>query len=141
MFTASLKPAQAYQRVNVETGIEGASPHKLILMLFDGAILAINQATVSMRLGDIPGKGLAVSRAIDIITQGLQSSLDQASGGELAERLNALYDYMGQRLLFANLKNSEAALKEVAGLLGELRGAWEKIADDPAAVSPTGTTG
>jgi flagellar secretion chaperone FliS len=135
MFTSSLKPTDAYQRVNIETGLDGASPHKLILMLYDGAILAVNQASLAMADKNIPKKGKDISRALDIITNGLQNSLNHEVGGELTERLNALYDYMCNRLLFANLKNDQAALKEVGHLLGELRSAWEEIANDPAVLS------
>ena len=80
-------------------------------------------------------KGQSISKAIDIITNGLRASLDPEAGGELPERLGALYDYMCLRLLHANLKNDAAALAEVAALLGEIKGAWEEIANDPAVVS------
>lgn len=135
MFTSSVRAADAYARVNVETGIEGANPHKLILMLYDGALLSLNQASLAMADKNIPKKGREISRALDIISNGLQNSLNQEVGGELTDRLNALYDYMCDRLLFANLKNDQGALKEVIGLLADLRGAWEEIANDPAVLS------
>lgn len=128
-------PADAYRTVGIETQIEGASPHKLVLMLYEGALAAIGTAQRHMEAKDIPEKGKAISHAIDIIANGLQASLDTEAGGQIAEQLDALYEYMGKRLLFANLKNDVAALKEVAGLLGELKSAWEQIANDPAAVS------
>ncbi len=138
MFGTSLKPTDAYRRVNVETGIDSASPHKLIVMLYDATIIAINAASTAMAEKNIPQKGKEISRAIEIIGSGLQSSLNLDAGGELADRLNALYDYMCHRLLYANLKNDQHALKEVLDLLQELRGAWEEIADDPAALPKTG---
>jgi flagellar protein FliS len=138
MFGTSLKPADAYRRVNVESGIESASPHKLILMLYDGAILAINSAIVSMEAKDIPKKGREISHALEIIGSGLQSSLNLEAGGEIADRLNALYDYMCNRLLYANLKNDPQALREISDLLQELRGAWEEIANDPTVLPKTG---
>ena len=88
-----------------------------------------------MQMQNIPEKGKAISNAIDIISNGLKAGLDPKNGGELAGRLDALYDYMCTRLLHANLKNDEAALKEVAGLLREIKSAWEEIADDPAVAS------
>lgn len=138
MFGTSLKPTDAYRRVNVESGIESASPHKLILMLYDGAIQAINRAVAFMEAKDIPNKGKQISNALEIIGSGLQSSLNLEAGGEIADGLYALYDYMCNRLLYANLKNDPQALKEVSNLLQELRGAWEKIADDPSALPKTG---
>jgi flagellar protein FliS len=112
-----------------------ANPHKLILMLFDGALLAIATASHAMQAGQVAAKGEAISKAIDIVANGLKASLDFDTGGDLAPRLAALYDYICDRLLFANLKSDRAALAEVSGLLRELKGAWEEIAGDPAVVS------
>jgi len=131
MFASPRSGANAYARVGVETGVLSADPHKLILMLFDGAILAIATAKAAMDTKDIPAKGQAISKAIEIIMNGLKASLDEGAGGELAQRLAALYDYMSERLLYANLHNSRPALDEVSGLLHGLREAWEGIA--PAA--------
>ncbi|MDY0014066.1 MAG: flagellar export chaperone FliS [Rhodocyclaceae bacterium] len=127
MFGTSLNRAAAYARVGVETGVSTADPHKLILMLFDGALLAIASAAVAMDAQDIPAKGNHISKAIEIITNGLKVSLDMEAGGELAGRLAALYDYMAERLLHANLRNSRPTLDEVAGLLRDLRDAWQQI--------------
>lgn len=128
MFGMMRSPAESYAKVSVEAAIESSDPHRLILMLFDGAITAVSLARIHMNAGEIPQKGMAISKAIDLVTNGLQSSLDMTSGGDLAERLSALYEYMAQRLLFANLKNNFAALDEVAELLGSLREAWAEIA-------------
>jgi flagellar secretion chaperone FliS len=134
MFAPS-NPASAYAKVGVETGVVEASPHKLILMLFDGVIMALGSALRNMQEKQIAAKGMDISKAIDIIDNGLRASLDLQAGGELAERLYALYDYMDARLLHANLHNDTAAIEEVSRLLGELRSAWQEIADDPAVVS------
>jgi flagellar secretion chaperone FliS len=135
MFSSANNPSSAYAKVGIETGVGSASPHQLILMLFDGAVLALSSAAVQMREKRSIEKGQSISRAIDIIANGLKASLDRNVGGELADRLAALYDYMCARLLQANLRDDVAALTEVTGLLGELRGAWEEIADDPAVLS------
>jgi flagellar protein FliS len=132
MFGTSLNRAAAYAKVSVETGVSTADPHKLILMLFDGALLAISSAAVAMNSQDIPAKGNHISKAIEIITNGLKVSLDMEAGGELAGRLAALYDYMAERLLYANLRNSRPALDEVAGLLRDLRDAWQQIGQSAA---------
>ena len=120
-------PAESYAKVSVDAAVETADPHRLVLMLFDGAMTAISLARIQMQNGQIPEKGAAISKAIDLITNGLGASLDIEAGGELAERLAALYEYMAQRLLFANMKNSVAALDEVSELLGSLRDAWAQI--------------
>jgi flagellar protein FliS len=136
MFGGFGNRAAAYAKVGVETGVNTADPHKLILMLFDGALLQVRTAGIAIGSKDIPAKGTAISKAVEIIINGLKVSLDLSAGGELAQRLAALYDYMSDRLLYANLHNSQPALDEVAGLLATLREAWAEIRSQvqPAAV-------
>jgi flagellar secretion chaperone FliS len=138
MFASMNSPSQTYARVGVETGVMAANPHKLILMLFDGALLSIATAIHAMQEGNIAAKGESVSKAIDIVANGLKASLDFTAGGDLAPRLAALYDYICDRLLFANLRNDKAALMEAVHLLTELKSAWQEIAGDPAVVSASG---
>lgn len=132
MFGMSRNPAAAYAQVSTDIAVEAADPHRLIVMLFDGARTAIVMARAHMERNEIPQKGAAISKAIDIIENGLLASLDIKSGGELAERLAALYQYISQRLLWANLKNSVAALDEASQLLGELQSAWLMIGPSAA---------
>jgi flagellar protein FliS len=132
---SSRTPTDAYRKVGLETQLESATPYKLVLMLYEGAMISVTDAQRHMEAKAVPEKGKAISQAIDIIANGLQASLDTQAGGEIADRLDALYEYMGRRLLYANLKNDVGALKEVWSLLNELRTAWEQIADDPAVVS------
>lgn len=117
----------AYTQVGVDVNVSVASPYKLILLLFDGAIKAIAKAKYHMEKKEIALKGEAISKAIAIIDEGLKLSLDTKSGGELAENLSSLYDYMSNRLLLSNLHNDMAGLDEVSRLLAELRGAWVAI--------------
>lgn len=127
MYTPTRNAANAYAKVSLETGVMAASPHKLIVMLFDGAKLAVSNALRHMQAGEIEAKGKAISQAMAIIGDGLHASLDKKAGGDLAVNLAALYDYMSQRLLTANLKNDAAMLEEVDGLLEQLRLAWVEI--------------
>lgn len=135
MFATLHNPKAAYAKAGIETGVETADPHKLVRMLFEGALLAIASASLHMKrkggAEDLARKGEAISKAIDIIGNGLKASLDLEAGGELALRLGALYDYMGARLLHANLHNEPAALDEVSHLLAELKEAWEQIGSKP----------
>lgn len=123
--------ASTYASVGVETGAMSASPHQLIVMLFDGAMAAIFKAKWAMEHNDIAGRGMAISKAIDIIDGGLRASLNMERGKELAERLSALYDYMSRSLLKVNLTNDLALLAHIETLLGDIAGAWKEIA--PAA--------
>lgn len=136
MFSANSRAAlNSYRSVGVETGVIAASPQKLVVMLYEGAIAAIAAAQQHLRLNDIAAKGKAVSQAISIIDGGLKASLDLSVGGALAQNLSELYDYMGRRLLHANLKNDPAALDEVRQLLQQLMSAWEALAANPAAAA------
>jgi flagellar protein FliS len=133
MFGTRQTGVSAYAKVGMETGVVAASPHKLIVMLFDGAMAAIASGLTNMRANNIGEKGKAISKAIMIIDSGLRASLDKNAGGEIAEGLDSLYEYMSARLLKANLENDPAILEEVQRLLGELRDAWNAIGDSPAA--------
>ncbi|MEM5439623.1 flagellar export chaperone FliS [Paraburkholderia diazotrophica] len=132
MFSPGHSGANAYARVGLETGAMGASPHRLIVMLYQGARQAIAQARMHLQQGDIPGRGQAITKAIRIIGEGLQAALNLEAGGEIAGRLDALYSYMTRRLLEANIKQSEAMLVEVDGLLATLEEAWLGIAPEIA---------
>ncbi|HJU71310.1 MAG TPA: flagellar export chaperone FliS [Paucimonas sp.] len=127
MFGSSHGGASAYAKVGVETGVSSASPHKLIVMLFDGALIAVSTALQHMKTGNIPEKGRAISKAIMIIDNGLRASLNKDVGGEIAQNLDALYEYMSHRLLMANLRNQPELLEEVHALLRDLKASWESI--------------
>lgn len=127
MYTAMNSAISAYQRIGVETGIESADPHKLILMLFEGAQEALAKARMHMQHNEIAEKGQMISKAIMIIDHGLKASLDMNAGGDLAVKLQALYDYMAYRLLVANIQNNLEIINEVGKLLSELHGAWQEI--------------
>ncbi|GAB3537633.1 hypothetical protein GCM10027343_01310 [Noviherbaspirillum agri] len=132
MFGSTRSGVNAYAAVGVETGVTAASPHKLVVMLYEGAMAAIVSARQSMVAGDVAAKGAAISKAISIIDNGLRASLDKKVGGEVALNLDALYEYMSNRLLIANLKNQPQVLDEVYQLIKGLKDAWESIAPDSA---------
>jgi flagellar protein FliS len=118
---------KTYSNVAIESKTHSSDPHKLILMLYQGALLAIASAKNQMLRKEIAAKGKSISQAIAIINDGLKAGLDMNVGAPLVQNLSDLYDYMNQRLLQANLKNDPAILDEVSTLLIELRGAWETI--------------
>lgn len=118
---------QAYAQVGVESAVMSASPHQLVVLLFDGALSAMKKAAILIEQGDIPGKGQALTKAINIINNGLRAGLDHEVGGELTANLDSLYDYMTRRLLQANLHNDLAAIDEVNLLLSNIADAWKEI--------------
>lgn len=119
----------AYGSQSLDADVNTASPHRLIVLLYDGAIKAISLAKLHMNNGNIAEKGNAISKAISIIEEGLRLSLDRTTGGELAENLDALYEYMAFMLLEANIKNDSEHLDLVLKLLKELKESWESIAN------------
>ncbi|MDP2110038.1 MAG: flagellar export chaperone FliS [Thiobacillus sp.] len=135
MYTNPRNAAHAYANVGLETGVVAASPHQLILMLYEGAELAIRMAIKYMNEGDIAKKSAAISKASSIILEGLQAALDPKQGGDIAQRLDSLYVYMNQRLMLAHINNQTAPLEEVLSLLRELHGAWQQIGS-PARTAP-----
>lgn len=132
MFGSSRYGVNAYAKVGIETGVLAASPHKLIAMLYDGAVKAIDQASTHMAANNIEKKGEAIAKAVQIILIGLDASLNREADSELTERLHSLYDYMARRLFEANVKNNQEMLAEVRGLLMDIKGAWDQIGDQPA---------
>ncbi len=135
MFATATAPssqayAGAYQQVGVTTGVAAASPHRLVLMLFDGFDEALAQALGALSEGAIEIKCRAIGRAARIVDEGLKASLDLQGGGALAADLRELYTYVGLRLLHANLNNDAAALDECRRLMQPLREAWSAIDPD-----------
>ena len=120
--------ANAYRQIGTETGIAGASPHKLVTMLFDGFMETLAQAKGAMRAGRIETKCQAISKAVRIVDEGLRGGLDLKGGGKLAQDLYDLYGYLVMRLTLCNVRNDEAGLDECQRLMQPLREAWISIA-------------
>ena len=126
---ASHPAAKAYQQLDTQSQVEGASPHRLIQLMMERALAKIGLARSQMKDGKVQEKGNNISDAISIIN-GLQASLNHKADRRMSENFDALYAYMMRRLLEANLQNDDGILEEVAGLLRELKEAWDAIADD-----------
>ncbi len=133
MFGSPHHPSKAYAKVGIETGVEAANPHQLIVMLFEGALVVTNQALTEMRAGRIESKGQTISKAIMIIESGLRASLNKDVGGDIALNLDALYQYMSNCLFMANLHNNVTKIEEVRKLLQDLKTAWENMPKQTAA--------
>ena len=129
--TTHMPQASLYARIGVETEVSGASPHRLVSMLFAGYFDAIAQAKGALQTGQVDAKCRAIGRAARIVEEGLKASLDLSAGGPLAADLNDLYAYIGLRLTQANLRNDAAALDECMALMQPLREAWTSIAPEP----------
>jgi len=115
--------AEAYR----QTHVQSRSPLELVVMLYDGAIRFLEQASESLDRGDMVSKGEAMSKALAILAE-LQNTLNLQDGGEVAVRLDGLYAHMSQRLIDANIQRSSEPVKEVLQLLRTLREGWSQIA-------------
>ncbi len=115
-----------YNQVNRVSGVTEADPHRLVLMLLEGAISKIAIVKGLMIRKEIAKKGELIGQAIAIVG-GLKASLDKNAGGELATNLDNLYEYIEHRLLIANMKNDVTVLDEVSTLLHEVKTGWEAI--------------
>ena len=130
---------RAYANVGVNSAVESASPHKLVLMLYDALLKQLRIAKLHLERNEIAPKAAAISKALTLIDQGLRLGLDLERGGSIAAQLLALYDYSSQRLLHANIKNDVAAVDEVIRLIEPIRSAWAAI--NPDAATTPGASG
>lgn len=126
MYTAN--GTQAYAKIGVESAVMSASQQQLVNMLFDGALSALVRARLFLQDGNIEGKGLSLSKAINIIENGLRQGLNEESGDELTTNLLSLYAYMVRRLLQANIRNDVETIIEVEALLRNIADAWKEVA-------------
>lgn len=129
----------AYQSVSAHGAVAGADPHALVQMLMDAAVERLTTARACIERGEIARKAKLLHSAVVLIAE-LRGSLDLKKGGELAQNLSDLYEYMARRLIQANLSSDAHAITEVLSLLGEIRGAWVAIGPEvrrgaPAAAS------
>jgi len=128
------KGTQAYAKIGVESAVMSASQQQLVTLLFDGALSALVRARLFMQDNNIEGKGLSLSKAINIIENGLKVGLDEESDDELTQNLIALYAWMVRRLLQANLRNEVSAIEEVESVLRDIADAWKDVALSPTLI-------
>ncbi|MDD5029636.1 MAG: flagellar export chaperone FliS [Rhodoferax sp.] len=130
MFTSvHQRSAAAYQRVDIETAVSQADPHKLVELLFDRLLQVVGSARVAMKQGQIAAKGENISKAVRILDEGLKPALNLENGGDIAANLNGLYSYCVLRLSQANLRNDDAALAEVVRVIEPIAQGWKQMGE------------
>jgi flagellar protein FliS len=137
MFDSSKKGINAYAKIGVETGVLAANPHQLIVMLFDGANIALQKSIQCIQTENYELKSKFISQAINIINDGLRASLNKKVGGEISENLDALYFYISNQIILGHTKNDEKILESAKKLLLELRDAWKTIGNTEKESSST----
>lgn len=127
---------KAYKSVDLETAVLSASPHALITMLMDETIKRIKLASIHMEERRFADKGACIGKAIVIIQDGLLSALNIEQGGQIAEQLKALYEYVTQHLVLASARNDPELLKVCQDIMTDLRSGWVEMgrSNDPALV-------
>jgi len=118
--------ASQYGQVATTSEVNDASPHRLVQMLLEGALEKIATAKGHITRGEVCKRNANVTWAIGIIN-GLRMSLDKEAGGDIAQNLDDLYDYMCRRLLDATRDSDADALDEVTSLLLEIKSAWDAL--------------
>jgi flagellar protein FliS len=125
----SLKGINAYKKGNLKQDIASADPHRLTLMLMQGALDRMAYAKGAMERKDLVSKADFISKSSAIIMH-LRDTLDIEAGGEVAENMFALYNYMIERLSDAHINNDLNILDEVSSLLTPIRDAWVQIPEE-----------
>jgi flagellar protein FliS len=138
MFTSvSSRSASAYKRVGIETSVDNADPHQLVVLLFDALNQALGGARLAIQNGDVPAKCKNINHAVRIFEEGLIAPLNLQEGGELAANLHALYTYCVQRLTIANIRSDVAILEEVQRVMEPVSSGWKQISGTgPAYLQP-----
>ncbi len=116
-----------YRNVSASSGVEDASPHKLVAMLYEAVSGEIAAARGALQRRDVAEKGRAIGHAVRIVEEGLLAPLDLSAGGAIAGNLHDLYQYLVFRLTMGNLHSDDAALAECAGLARSLAESWDAI--------------
>ena len=125
----ALTGINAYKKGGLKQDVASADPHKLTLMLMQGALDKMAYAKGCIERKDFAGRSEHLSRTTAILLN-LRDTLDLNVGGEVADNLFALYDFMVQRLTDANIQNSEQIVDEVIKLLSPIRDAWLQIPEE-----------
>ncbi len=125
--SANRRAANHYADVSYNSSLGEETPHRLIQMLMEGFLARVNSAKGAISHGDIEAKARYISNAIAIVG-GLNASLNIEAGGELAINLRSLYAYINVKLVEASAEKSIEKLDEVAGLMREIKEAWDAIA-------------
>lgn len=129
--------AQTYANIGLETEVLSASPERLITLLYNGARAAIMQARHHLEQNNVAQRGMAISKAIDIVDSGLKAAVDVEQGGDLAKNLIATYEIIIHHLLSANVQADDEKLRLAEQLLSELSQAWTTAVDTQRAQTNT----
>lgn len=115
-----------YSQTAIDSGVDGATPHRLVQLMMEGVLDKVALAKGYMARHDFEAQGRHINWAISLVN-GLRMSLNKQDGGEIAENLDSLYDYMVRRLLQAHAEGKADLLDEVTSLMREVKSGWDAV--------------
>ena len=122
------KGLDEYRYADLPSLVDGQNPHQLVQLMLDAAVMRVAEAQGALEANEIPLKCELIGKAINLV-EGLRACLDEDRGGEIAQNLAALYEYIARRLVAANAFNDRETLKEVTSLLRELQTGWREMGE------------
>ncbi|MCL1147715.1 flagellar export chaperone FliS [Shewanella sp. 10N.261.52.F9] len=119
-------PFNAYKQTSINARAAAANPHEMVRMLLDGLLEEIERAAGFMQRKSYEDKGQSINKCLNIV-HGLDSMLDIENGGEVATKLNQLYDYCSRQLVVASVENSTSALTPITKVITDVRSGWSNL--------------
>ena len=133
MFTpVSMRSANTYRAVDIESSVLGSNPHQLIGLMFSTLLQSLSKARTAIQNRDTTTKVRTIGHSLRLLEEGLKGSLDTNRGGELARNLANLYDYCVLRITEANARNDAGMIDEVIALITPVADGWSEIKNVPA---------
>jgi flagellar secretion chaperone FliS len=124
---------KAYASVQLETGVNSASPQKLISLLYRGLLDNLKQAIQAIQLRDYETKARSIDKASRILTEGLRASLNFDQGGDIAENLFDLYNFVNDEMFRGSVRNSVESLELCVSIIDTIASAWNEAIESPEA--------
>ena len=117
---------QHYRSVDVRSKVEGASPHRLVAILYEELLAACAACRQAVRRGDAHRRTEATAQALSLV-QALDQSLDFDKGGEIARALTAVYGEARRLITLGAQANDADAIGRAQAMIGEIAQAWTAI--------------
>lgn len=119
-------PFNAYKQTSINARAAAANPHEMVRMLLDGLLEEIERTAGFMQRKSYEDKGQSINKCLNIV-HGLDSMLDLENGGEVATKLNQLYDYCSRQLVMASIENNTNALVPITKVITDVRSGWANL--------------
>ncbi|CAM3722970.1 flagellar export chaperone FliS [Parendozoicomonas haliclonae] len=124
----------AYTQNQTENRVSVASPYRLVQMMFEKLLDHMAMAHGAMERKDVAAKGINISKAIELLGA-LRGALDLEVGGEVATNLANLYLFCSDSLMQANRHNDPQKIIDAAGIIREIKSAWDQLEHGAADVA------